>query len=89
MIGASLLEKACMKFSATGARFILKAVVEERLSAAGLFGREEQFHAQALQEMGHVLERGSVELVAQAGDEKLGFWHSISLRLKHEGHKVH
>jgi hypothetical protein len=49
--------------------FIFKSIIEERLSAAGLLGRKEQLHAQALQEMGHVLERGGIELVAETGDE--------------------
>ena len=43
-----------------GTRFISKAIVEERLSAAGLRRREDQFHTQALQDTGHVLKRGSV-----------------------------
>ena len=61
------------------ARFIFKPIVEERLSAAGLFGWKKQLHAQALQEMSHVSERGGVELVTKTGNEKLGFWHYLSL----------
>jgi hypothetical protein len=54
---------------------LFKAIIEERLSAAGLFWRKNQFHPQSLQNASHILKRGSVELVTEAGNEKLGFWH--------------
>lgn len=59
------------------ARLVFKAVVEKRLSAAGLFGRECQFHAQTLQDVSHILKRGGVELVAKTGNEELGFCHNL------------
>jgi hypothetical protein len=54
---------------------IFKTIIEERLSTAGLLGRENQFHAETFQDAGHVLKRGCVELIAETGNEKLGFWH--------------
>ena len=63
------LRKGVHKIECNRPRFVFKAVVEERLSAAGLFGGKEQLHAQALQEMSHILERSGVELVTKTGDE--------------------
>ena len=57
------------------AAFVLKAIVEERLAAAGLLHWKDEFYAQALEEPGHVLERRSIELVAEAGNKQLSFWH--------------
>ena len=51
------------------------AIVEKRLSTADLLRREDHFKAQALPQVGHVLERFGIELVAEAGDEKLGLGH--------------
>jgi hypothetical protein len=55
------------------AGLILESIIEERLSAAGLFRREGQFHAEALQDAGHVLKRPRMELIPKTGDEELGF----------------
>ena len=58
-----------------GTRLIFEAVIEQRLSATGLFGRKDQFHTKPLQQVGHILEGGCVKLVAKTGEEELGFWH--------------
>ena len=57
------------------ARLIFKAVIEEWLPATGLFERKDQFHIEIFQDAGHVLKRGGIELVAETGYKKLGFWH--------------
>ncbi len=58
-----------------GTRLIFKAIVEERLSTTGLFGREDQVHAETLQNVRHILERGRIKLIAEAGDKELGLGH--------------
>ncbi len=75
-MGASLLAKASSMSLCHTARLIFEAVVEERLPAAGLFRRETDLHPQALQQAHHVLQGVGVKLVAQAGDEELGFGHA-------------
>ncbi len=57
-------------------RFILEAVIEKRLTTTSLLRRENQFHAQALQDKSHILKGGRVKLVAKTGKKKLGFWHN-------------
>ena len=82
--GRVLFGEGMQEIQRHGTCFLLKSIIEERLSAAGLFGRKDQFHAEALQDMGHLLERRGIELVTQAGDEKLGFWHLG--KPNHKGH---
>ncbi len=71
--------KSMHEIESDRACFVLKSIVEERLPAACLLGWEGHIHTQPLQEMGLILERGGVELVTKTGDEKLGFWHYLSL----------
>jgi hypothetical protein len=67
-------------------RLIFKSVVEERLSTTGLFGRKNQFHAQALQNTSHILKSRAIELIAEAGKKKLSFSHFIQYqKSKHKG----
>src|SRR5687768_12534153 len=71
-------DRACLVF---------KPIIEERLSAAGLLRRKDHVHAKTLQNVGHVLQRRGIELVAKTGDKKLGFWH-LSLKVPTtKGHK--
>jgi deoxyribodipyrimidine photolyase len=65
--------KALHKIQRHGTCFLLKSIIEERLSAAGLFGREDQFYAKTLQDTGHILKCRGIELVTETGNEKLGF----------------
>ena len=59
------------------AGLIFKSIIEQRLATAGLFGRKGQLHAETFQDISHVLKCGSVELVTEAGDEKLGLGHGV------------
>lgn len=52
-----------------GSGLIFEAVIEERLSATGLFGRKNQFDAELLEEARHILKRGCIELIAKTGDK--------------------
>ena len=67
--------KGMQKIQRNRTCLIFKPVVKERLSAAGLFGRKDQLHPEALQDAGHILERGRIELIAETGNKELSFWH--------------
>ena len=74
-IGASLFANACMKFKATGRVLSSNPLLKSGCPQQVCSGGKIQFHTQALQNMGHILKRGGVELVAEAGNKELGFWH--------------
>ena len=74
--------KGMHKVQCNRTRLIFEAIVEEWLSTAGLLRREGQFHSQVLQDMGHILKRGCIELIAETGKEELGFWHENTAFLK-------
>src|SRR6186997_3385398 len=70
--------KGMQKIQRNRARLIFKPIIEERLPAAGLFGRKSQFHPEALEDAGHILKRGGIELIAETGNKELSFYHLIS-----------
>ena len=57
-------DRACLLF---------ESIIEEGLSAAGLFRREGQCHAKPLQDVGHMLKCPRMELITETGDEELRF----------------
>ena len=63
------LRKGAHEVQGDRARLLLKPIVVERLPAAGLFGRETQLDAEALQQADHVLKRPRIELIAETGDK--------------------
>ncbi len=73
--GSITLAEGMQEIHRDRTRLLFKPIIEKRLSTAGLFGGKEQFHAKALEDACHVLKRRGIELIAEAGNEKLGFSH--------------